>query len=39
VQGGPIGLGAVVENDQHADGRIGVPQALRPYLGGAEMLG
>jgi seryl-tRNA synthetase len=32
-------LVAVVENYQHADGRIGVPQALRPYLGGVEMIG
>jgi len=32
-------LVAVMENYQHADGRIGVPQALRPYLGGVEMLG
>ncbi len=31
-------LVAVLENYQHADGRIGVPPALRPYLGGAEML-
>jgi len=32
-------LVAVLENYQHADGRIGVPAALRPYLGGAEVLG
>ncbi len=31
-------LVAVLENYQQADGRIGVPEALRPYLGGAEVL-
>jgi seryl-tRNA synthetase len=30
---------AVLENHQQADGRIAVPAALRPYLGGAELLG
>jgi seryl-tRNA synthetase len=30
---------AVVENHQAADGRINVPGALRPYLGGREHLG
>ena len=29
---------AIMENYQDADGRIHVPEALRPYLGGAEML-
>ena len=29
-------LVAVLENDQNADGSITVPEALRPYLGGAE---
>jgi len=29
---------AVLENHQQADGRIAVPAALRPYLGGAEVL-
>jgi len=31
-------LVAVLENYQQADGRIGVPEALRPYLGGSEVL-
>jgi len=31
-------LVALLENHQQADGRIGIPAALRPYLGGAEML-
>jgi seryl-tRNA synthetase len=29
---------AVIENHQRADGSIAVPQALRPYLGGLEVL-
>jgi seryl-tRNA synthetase len=29
---------AVLENHQLADGSIAVPKALRPYLGGAEVL-
>ncbi len=29
---------AVVENHQQADGSVRVPAALRPYLGGAELL-
>jgi seryl-tRNA synthetase len=29
---------AVLENHQQADGSIAVPTALRPYLGGAEIL-
>jgi seryl-tRNA synthetase len=29
---------AVLENHQQADGSIAVPAALRPYLGGREML-
>ena len=29
---------AVMENYQHADGSIGVPEALRPYMGGAERI-
>lgn len=32
-------LVAVVENHQQADGSIRVPAALRPYLGGLEVLG
>jgi seryl-tRNA synthetase len=31
-------LVALLENHQQADGRIGIPAALRPYLGGAETL-
>jgi seryl-tRNA synthetase len=31
-------LVAVLENHQRADGSIAVPAALRPYLGGAEVL-
>jgi len=31
-------LVAVIENHQQADGSVRVPAALRPYLGGAEML-
>jgi seryl-tRNA synthetase len=31
-------LVAVLENGQQADGSIAVPAALRPYLGGAEVL-
>jgi seryl-tRNA synthetase len=31
-------LVAVLENHQQADGSIGVPAALRPYLGGLEVL-
>jgi seryl-tRNA synthetase len=29
---------AVLENHQRADGSIAIPAALRPYLGGAEVL-
>jgi seryl-tRNA synthetase len=29
---------AVLENYQRADGSVGVPEALRPYLGGLEVL-
>jgi seryl-tRNA synthetase len=31
-------LVAVLENYQNADGSVTVPQALRPYLGGLELL-
>jgi len=31
-------LVAVMENYQDAQGRIGVPEALRPYMAGTEML-
>jgi len=31
-------LVAVLENHQNEDGSINVPKALRPYLGGTEVL-
>ena len=31
-------LVAVLENHQNADGSITIPAALRPYLGGIEVL-
>ena len=31
-------LSAVMENYQNDDGSIGVPPALRPYMGGAERI-
>jgi seryl-tRNA synthetase len=31
-------LVGVLENHQQADGSIRVPEALRPYLGGVEVL-
>jgi len=31
-------LAAVIENHQTADGRVRVPEVLRPYLGGRELL-
>ena len=30
---------AVLENNQRADGSIAIPQALRPYMGGVEVIG
>jgi seryl-tRNA synthetase len=30
---------ALLENHQTADGRVGVPSILRPYMGGRELLG
>jgi len=35
----PRTLIGVLETYQRADGKIDVPAALRPYLGGAEVLG
>ena len=35
----PRTLIGVLETYQRADGRIDVPAALRPYLGGAQILG
>ena len=32
-------LVAVLENYQREDGRVTVPEALRPYLGGLEAIG
>src|SRR5690606_36159040 len=29
---------AIIENNQHEDGTVTVPEALRPYLGGREVL-
>jgi seryl-tRNA synthetase len=29
---------AVLENHQDAEGRIHIPEALRPYMGGLEVL-
>jgi seryl-tRNA synthetase len=29
---------ALLENNQLADGRIVVPKALRPYMGGVEII-
>jgi len=29
----------VLENYQQADGRVRVPDMLRPYMGGAEFIG
>jgi seryl-tRNA synthetase len=31
-------LVAVLENYQQADGSVAVPEALRPYMGGAELI-
>jgi len=30
---------AVMENYQDAEGRIHIPEALRPYMGGLEVIG
>ena len=32
-------LVAVLENYQQADGSIAVPEVLRPYMGGLEIIG
>ncbi|MCY4464577.1 MAG: serine--tRNA ligase [Chloroflexi bacterium] len=34
----PRTLIAILENNQQADGRVVIPQVLRPYLGGAEII-
>ena len=31
-------LVAILENYQNADGSVTVPEALRPYMGGAERI-
>jgi seryl-tRNA synthetase len=31
-------LKALIENNQQADGRILVPEVLRPYMGGREAI-
>ena len=31
-------LVAILENYQNADGSITIPAALRPYMGGAELI-
>ena len=31
-------LVAILENGQNADGSVTVPEALRPYMGGTEVL-
>ncbi|MCI0398939.1 MAG: serine--tRNA ligase, partial [Chloroflexi bacterium] len=30
---------AIIENNQQADGSIVIPKALRPYMGGKEVIG
>ncbi len=37
--GMPRTLVAILENNQRADGSVAVPAALRPYMGGAEVIG
>jgi seryl-tRNA synthetase len=37
--GMPRVLIALLENNQRADGSVAVPEALRPYLGGADSIG
>jgi seryl-tRNA synthetase len=29
---------AFLENNLHADGSVSIPEALRPYMGGKELL-
>ena len=31
-------MAAIMENYQNADGSITVPEALRPYMGGVEVI-
>ena len=31
-------MAAILENYQNADGSVTVPEALRPYMGGVEVL-
>ena len=32
------GLVAIMKKDQQADGSVGVPKVLRPYMGGKESI-
>ena len=31
-------MAAIIENYQNADGSVTVPEALRPYMGGVEVI-
>lgn len=30
---------AILENHQNADGTVSIPKALRPYMGGVDVIG
>jgi seryl-tRNA synthetase len=32
-------MAAIIENYQRADGTVEVPEVLRPYMGGLEVIG
>jgi seryl-tRNA synthetase len=32
-------VAALLENYQHADGTVTIPEALRPYMGGKDVIG
>lgn len=34
----PRGLIAVIENNYNEDGSINIPQVLRPYMGGKDLI-
>ena len=38
VLASPRGLIAVIENNYNEDGSISIPKALRPYMGGKEII-
>lgn len=38
VVASPRGLIAVIENNYNMDGSINVPEVLRPYMGGTEII-